>query len=48
MKKNGEVIEGRCSILKCGETLSEGEVLMKVPWDFPCMTVLWKFLNTFG
>ena len=30
----------------------EGEVcvgeIVRILWDFPCMTVLWKLLNTFG
>ena len=40
--------KGRGSIVKCGETLFEGEVLVKITWDSPCMMVLWKLLNTCG
>ena len=40
--------KGRGSIVKCGETLFEGEVLVKITRDSPCMMVLWKLLNTCG
>ena len=39
MKKNGEAIEGRGSIVKCGETMFEGW-LVKIPWVSPCVMVL--------
>ena len=47
-EKNGKATEGRGSIVKGGETQFGRGVLVKIPWNFPCMTVLWKLLNAFG
>ena len=32
--------------MKCGKTPFEGEGLVKIPRDSPCMMVFWKLLNT--
>ena len=48
MKKKFVENKRKCSIVKCGKMPSDGKGLMKIPWDSPCMTVLWKVFNTFG
>ena len=47
-EKMGRHQKGRGSIVKCGETPFEEEVLVKITWVSPCMMVLWKLLNTCG
>ena len=34
--------------MKYGEPSFEGDGLVKIEWDSPCMMVIWKLLNTCG
>ena len=49
MGENRGAAGGRGSIVKCREAPFGGsKACDRVPWDLPCMAVLWKLFNTFG
>ena len=47
MKKKWGANRKRGSVVKCGKTPFEVGVLVQIRWDFSCMKVQWKLLNTF-
>ena len=41
-------IFGDSNVAKRGGNRGGGGWPLKIPWDLPCMRVVWKLLNTFG
>ena len=41
MKKKWVRNKGKVSIVKYGETMFEGDGLVRIQWESPCVMVLW-------